>query len=146
MLNLDKFQVDYAAATAFFTAYYLQELRSAARVNRYGFRSSGPYLLDNQGIRNEMEWMLSHFYISGLDKANNNACFIYIRHIRLQALQRLMGPDFEPCKTSNNSLWMLPVAVFDSVWTDLLNLLPEAPLAFIALPFLMATFKQHKQK
>ena len=146
ILNLESFHINYETAVTFLKTYCLQELRDAARINKFGFKSSGPYLLDNRGVKNEIEWLLSHFYISGLDKANNNACFLCIRHIRLQAFQWLMGEDFTPCMSSNTNLWLLPTSIFDSVKAKLLSLLPESPPVFTALPFLMALFKQHKQK
>ena len=83
-------------------------------------------------------------YCSGLDKADNNACFICIKHIRLQALERLMSPDFEACKS--NETWCLPTAILDQVSSELTTILPECPPPFQALPYLMATFKQHKSK
>jgi hypothetical protein len=83
-------------------------------------------------------------YCSGLDKAANNACFICIKHIRLQALECLTGVDFAPCK--ENGLWMLPSSILDQVSGDLKWILPESPPPYQALPYLMVTYKQHKGK
>lgn len=121
----------------------LTKLQAAARCNKFGFKQSGPYLFDIPAVQNEMTWLLNHFYISGIDKASNNACFMCIRHIRFQAYQRLMGDDFTPCKYDGR--WVLPTAIFDTVKSDLLLLLPESPPQYNSLPFLMATFKAHKQ-
>ena len=104
----------------------------------------GRYLFDIPVVNNEVDWLLTHLYCSGLDKATNNACFICIKHIRLMALERLMGTDFSPCK--NGNLWSLPSAILDLVTKDLVYILPEFPPQFHTLPYLMATYKQHKNK
>jgi hypothetical protein len=101
-------------------------------------------LLDIPPVKNEIEWLLQHLYCSGLDKATNNACFICIKHIRLQALERLSGSDFAPCKA--NLLWSLPSAILDQVLEELKEILPESPPPYQALPYLMATYKQHRAK
>jgi hypothetical protein len=119
-------------------------LKAASQANKAGFRFSGKFLFDIPTVKNETEWLAKHLFCSGLDKANNNACFICIRHIRLQALERLSGDDFVPCKTS--STWDLPVSILEKVSCDLSHLLPEYLSPFQALPYLMATFKQHKAK
>lgn len=144
MLRLYEYNLDLAKAIDFLQGTSLAKLQGATRCNKFGFKSSGPFLFDNPVVKNELEWLLSHLFVSGLDKANNNACFMCIRHIRLQAYDRLMGEDFSPCRTGK--LWALPTSILDEVKTELLQILPEAPPAFNALPFLMASFKQHKQK
>ena len=146
ILNMESFHVSYDDAVAFFRSHCLQALQNAARVNKFGFRFTGPYLFDIHAVKNEMQWLCSHFYISGLDKANNNACFLCIKHIRLQAYQRLMGEDFTPCVSSLSGTWLLPSAVLDSVRDELSIILPESPPVYSELPFLMAVFKQHKLK
>jgi hypothetical protein len=101
-------------------------------------------LLDIPPVRNELDWLSTHLYCSGLDKADNNACFIYVKHIRLQALECLTGSDFTPCK--DNSLWTLSYTILDQVSEELKQVLPESPPPYQALPYLMATYKQHKTK
>jgi hypothetical protein len=60
------------------------------------------------------------------------------------ALERLMGNDFLPCKVG--LIWTLPSAVLDQVSSDLKDILPEFLPPYQALPYLMATYKQHKNK
>ena len=120
------------------------KLRIAARSNKFGFKNSDRFLFDIPAVQNELKWLLSHFFIAGVDKASNNVSFMCIRHLRFQAYQRLMGDDFEPCKHGTN--WLLPTAILDSVKEKLTLLILEIPHSFNALPFLMANYKQHKQK
>ena len=143
-LNLDRsdFPTDNARTHLYSTCLNL--LKSASRTNRFGLRHSGKWLFDNDAVKNEMEWLLKHLYCSGLDKASNNACFMYIRHIRLLAFERLSGSDFSPCMTG--SFWSLPASILYTVSNNLEEILPECPLPYKCLPFLMATFKQHKNK
>ena len=77
-------------------------LISALKANLYGFRYSKSYIFSDKDVNNELSWILKHVFISGLDKAANNACFICIHHIRYQTLVRLNGPDFEPCCNDGN--------------------------------------------
>jgi hypothetical protein len=79
-----------------------------------------------------------------MDKASNNACFICIKHICLMALERLMCSDFLPCKSGQ--IWLLPTAILDQGSMKLRNILPKFLPPYQALPYLMATFKQHKRK
>lgn len=144
ILRLQDLGLDFHVTSKYLKQLCLEQLQIAAKTNKFGFRSSGPYLFNIPAVSNELHWLLSHLYISGLDKANNNACFMCIRHIRLQAYQRLMGEDFFPCKFEGK--WELPTIVFDTVKEELVSLLPEIPPQFNALPFLMALYKQHKQK
>jgi hypothetical protein len=60
------------------------------------------------------------------------------------ALERLMGSDFLPYK--NNNIWSLPSAILDQVARGLKLILPEFVLPYQSLPYLMATYKQHKSK
>ena len=122
----------------------LTQLKNACKANKFGFQQLGQFLLDMPAVKNEISWLLKYMYCSGLDKADNNACFICIKHIRLQALERLMSPDFEACKS--NETWCLPTAILDQVSSELRTILPECPPPFQTLPYLMATFKQHKTK
>jgi hypothetical protein len=87
----------------------LSILKTSSRENKNGFRFSGSYIFDILAIKNEVQWLLQHLYCSGLDKVANNICLICIKHIRLMALERLMGMDFSPCK--NNNIWSLPSAI-----------------------------------
>jgi hypothetical protein len=144
ILNLQAHGLILKRAIEFVEQQCLERLQAASKVNQFGFKNSGPELFAHSAITNELDWLLKHFYVSGLDKANNNACFLYIRHIRLQAAQRLMEEDFMPCKTESS--WQLLIAVFDSVKTKLATIFLEITPTYQALPFLMATFKQHKGK
>jgi hypothetical protein len=67
-----------------------------------------------------------------------------IKHIRLQAFQRLMGSDFTPCK--DLTLWSLPTSILDLAKLQLTRLLLECLPIFNALPCLMASYKLHKNK
>lgn len=144
ILRLEEYALDLCEATALFKRFCLDKLRSAARANRFGFKISGPALFMIPTVHDELKWLLSHLYISGLDKANSNPCFMCVKHIRLQAFHRLSSEDFTPCM--DGTKWSLPTSVFDTVKDDLVRLLPEAPPKHNALPFLMASYKQHKLK
>jgi hypothetical protein len=144
ILQLDLIQFPINEARERLHSICLHALKTANRSNKFGFRQSGQFLFDQIPVLNEIDWLSKHLYCAGLDKASNNACFICIKHIRLQALERLMGKDFAPCKTQD--IWALPTSIFDSVKEQLLTLLPECPPNFNALPYLMATYKLHKTK
>lgn len=144
ILHLTDFHLQLPEAIGFLTELCLKYLRLAAKQNKYGFKTLSPHLFAIPAVSNEVDWLLKHIFISGLDKATNNASFMCVRHIRLQALQRLSGEDFCPCK--NNGIWRLQTSIFDSIRAEILEILPESPIAYNALPFLMATFKQHKAK
>ena len=117
---------------------------SAMRENLYGFRYSKPYLFSEKAVESELSWLLKHIFISGLDKATSNACFICIAHIRDQALLRLNSPDFEPCK--HNTTWESIENVTQRVKSELGSLLPELPIHEEELPYIMAIYKFHKKK
>jgi hypothetical protein len=119
-------------------------LKAASRSNKHRYRFSAQSLFEIPAVKNEIQWILQHLYCSRLDKASNNACFICIKHIRLMALEGLNGMDFIPCKT--NFIWSLPSAILDKISTDLLAILPEFPPPYQSLPYVMATYKQHKGK
>jgi hypothetical protein len=143
ILNLHEHGLVLDEAQSHLRGISLQKLQIASRSNKYGFRCSEPYLFSVKAITNELEWLVSHLYVSGLDKASNNPCFLCIRHIRIQAFYRLSGNDFSPCM--DNLSWTLPASVFYSVQDELLTILPESPPLFKTLPYLMASYKQHKK-
>ena len=120
------------------------KLISAMRENLFGFGYSKPYLFSEKAVESELSWLLKHIYISGLDKATSNACFICISHIRDQALLRLNSPDFEPCK--HNATWESIENVTHRVKLELGSLLPELPINEEELPYIMAIYKVHKKK
>lgn len=72
-------------------------LLDAYKISKFGFRYSQPYLFTVKDVNDELNWLLKHVFISGLDKASNNTCFICINHIRKQTLERLSSRDFLPC-------------------------------------------------
>jgi hypothetical protein len=144
ILNLIHTTFPVADARQYLHTMCLMLLEAASKSNRFGFRYSSQYLFDITAVKNETQWLLQNLYCSGLDKATNNACFICIKHICLMALERLMGNDFLPCKSGIT--WSLPSSILDQVSTDLKNILPKFLPTFQALPYLMATFKQHKNK
>ena len=109
----------------------LNILKTTNQSNKHGFKQSGKFLLDLIPVQNEIDWILQHLYCVGLDKAADNACFICIKHIRLQALERLIGPDFSPCK--NHDIWVLPTSIFDTLRGQLMILIPECPPIFNTL-------------
>jgi hypothetical protein len=76
----------------------LSILKDSMHHNKFKFRYSGRFLLDLPPIKNEIAWLLQHLFCSGLDKASNNVCLMRIKHICSQALERLTGSDFIPCK------------------------------------------------
>lgn len=97
MFRLHEFALDMQVATMYFERVCCNRLSHASRSNKFGYKSSGPALFSIPAVADELQWLLSHVYISGLDKASNNPCFMCIRHIRLQALCRLSSEDFTPC-------------------------------------------------
>ena len=118
-------------------------LLEASKLNKFGFRYSQPFLFDDKVVNNELNWLLEHVYISGLDKASN-ACFICVDHIRRQALERLSSPDFLPCH--NNGQWLSIEEITDNIRQAILELMPELPVDSNELPYIMAIYKFHKQK
>lgn len=144
ILHLQDFHLSLTDAIVFLRELCMKHLRLASRQNKYGFKTSQPHLFSNPAIANEIEWLLKHIFISGLDKATNNASFMCVQHIRMQAFHRLSGEDF--CTCIHNGIWRLQTSIFDTIRAEILEILPESPIAFNALPFLMATFKQHKAK
>ena len=117
---------------------------SAMRENLYGFRYSKPYLFSERSVESELSWLLKHLFISGIDKATNNASFICVSHIRNQALLRLNSPDFEPCKS--DATWESIEHVTQKVKTELHSLLPQLPTHEDELPYIMGIYKVHKKK
>ena len=119
-------------------------LFEACKQNKYGFRYSQPYLFSERVVNDELSWILKHVYISGLDKASNNACFICVSHIRMQALNRLNSPDFIPC--INNGTWLSIEEVTNPLLVTIQELLVELPINGRELPYIMAIYKFHKKK
>jgi hypothetical protein len=144
LLQLEQLQFPIEATRSHLHSTCLAILKASSQINKWGFRFSGQFLFDIPAVKDETDWLLKHLFCSGLDKAANNVCFICIRHIRLQAFERLSGEDFKPCKS--DSIWDLPSYILDKISHDLSQLLPECLPPFQALPYLMATFKQHKAK
>ena len=81
-------------------------------------------------------------FIAGLHKAASNASFICINDIRAQALVRLQGKDFAPCRQNNS--WINPLKKAEDLFEEICLLLHEIPLHIAQLPYLMGMFKQHK--
>ena len=121
-----------------------EKLLVAMKENLYGLRYSKPYIFSDKAVNDELTWLLKHVFVSGLDKAASNACFICISHIRNQALLRLNGPDFEPCQ--NGNMWESVEVVTNRVKIELNSLIPELPIHEVELPYIMAIYKFHKKK
>ena len=119
-------------------------LLDAYKLNKFGFRYSQPYLFTIKNVNDELNWLLKHVYVSGLDKASNNACFICISHIRKQALDRLSSKDFLPCKDGEK--WQSIEEVTKDLQGTIHELLPELHNDSLELPYIMAIFKFHKKK
>ena len=83
-------------------------------------------------------------YISGLDKASNNACFICINHIRKQALERLSSQDFLPCMS--NGRWQSFEEITTNLQESIRERISEIHVDSHELPYVMAIFKFHKKK
>lgn len=116
--------------------------QSSLKTNRFGYKHTNKFLLDIMAIKNKIEWLLKHVFFSGLDKANQNTCFICIRHIWLQALERLSGSNFAP--TLAATIWRLFTSILDQVTEDLRSILPECLQLYDVLPYIMAMYKLHK--
>ena len=119
-------------------------LLEAYKINKFGFRYSQPYLFTVKAVNDELNWLLKHVFISGLDKASNNACFICIEHIRKQALERLSSRDFLPCVI--NDRWQSLEEITHILQKDILELIPEIYVDNHELPYIMAIYKFHKRK
>jgi hypothetical protein len=144
ILQLTSVQFPIDEARLHLQAKCLAILKASHQSNKFGFKNTGKFLLDLPAVQNEIAWLHKYLYCCGLDKAANNASFICIKHIRLQALERLMGSDFQPCMAGRS--WSLPTAILDQVTNNLKDILPESPPQYSALPYLMATYKLHKTK
>jgi len=59
-------------------------------------------------------------------------------------LERLSGPDFMPCK--DDSSWSLPSVVLEHIADEISNLVPQLQIPYQSLPYIMATYKMHKNK
>ena len=119
-------------------------LLEASKLNKFGFRYSQPYLFSENVVNDELSWILKHVYISGLDKASNNACFICVSHIRIQALNRLNSLDFIPCL--DNDKWLSIEEVTNPLLVTMQDLMMELPINGKELPYIMAIYKFHKKK
>ena len=102
LLNLENLQFPVNEARQWLHCTCLDTLKASSHANKGGFRISERSLFEIPTVQNEIDWLLQRLFCSGLDKANNNACFICIRHIRLLALERLSGDDFKPCKNDSS--------------------------------------------
>ena len=119
-------------------------LLEAYKLNKFGFGYSQPYLFSIKAVNDEMTWLLKHVFISGLDKASNNAYFICISHIRQQALERLNSIDFLPCVA--NDIWTSLEDATTSIQENIYELIPDIYSDSHELPYIMAIFKFHKKK
>ena len=121
---------------------YLDQLKQSSRINRFGFRSSDSDLMRDHIANDEIEWLGQHLFCAGLDKAANNVSFICIKHMRLMALERLSRPEFQPCR--EDSIWLLPSMILQLTALEATSLVPELNISYQALPYLMSTYKLHK--
>ena len=143
MLNITQI-VDMDAATKEVRHKCRNLLLEAYKQNKFGFRYSQTYLFADKAVNDELEWLLNHVYISGLDKASNNACFICVDHIRKQAFQRLNSPDFLPCL--ENGKWLSIDEVTSNLHTTIHEMIPGLTIDSLELPYIMAIYKFHKKK
>lgn len=97
-LRLQDYAMNFNEASELFRQLCSDKLHEASATNRFGLKHSGLALFSLPAVNNELKWLLSHMYVSGIDKANNNPCFMCIRHIRLQAFNRLSSDDFTSCR------------------------------------------------
>lgn len=116
--------------------------KEKASKNVAGFKYSQPTWKKIHAATEVLQWIQQFVFIAGLDKAASNASFICINHIRAQALVRLQGKDFAPCRQNNS--WINPLMKAEHLFEKICLLLPEIPLRSARLPYLMGTFKQHK--
>jgi len=142
ILDLENMGLPINEAVEWVRSKCLDELKTASRTNRAGLRFSGRDLLLQTHIKDEITWITSNMFCSGLDKASNNISFICIRHIRLLAFERLSGSEFSPCKEEND--WLLPSVILDRLTCDISMLIPQLQIFAVSLPYLMSTYKLHK--
>ena len=129
-------------ALAWLRNNYLDQLKQSSRINRFGFRSSDSDLMRDHIANDEIVWLGQHLFCAGLDKAANNVSFICIKHMRLMALERLSGPEFQPCR--EDLIWLLPLMILQFTALEATSLVPELKISYQALPYLMSTYKLHK--
>ena len=144
ILDLENAGLPLTEATEWVRKYSLEVLKSASRTNKAGHRVSGSDLMKMPSVKNEINWITNHLFCAGLDKASNNACFICIRHIRLLALERLSIPEFRPCKI--DTTWTDASVILEQLTSEIANLVPGLSIPFANLPYLMASYKLHKNK
>lgn len=135
-------QVDPCEQTPWIRNRSWEILKEKASVNIGGFKYSQPSFKKIHAATDELRWLQQFLFIAGLDKATANASFICVSHMRAQALLRLQGKYFTPCL--HNEAWISPVQKEEEVFEEMCVLLPEIPLQSARLPYLMGTFKQHK--
>ena len=78
MLKLHTYGMELDVAIFVLHKMCAVRLRAATRSNKFGFKYSDQFLFDIPIVQNELKWLLSHFFISGVDKASNNASFMCI--------------------------------------------------------------------
>lgn len=117
-------------------------LKEKESMNVGGFKYSQPSFKKIHSAMDELQWIHQFPFVVGLDEAYSNASFICVNHMRAQALLRLQGKDFAPCL--HNGEWINPLQRAEEVFEEVCSLLPEIPLQSARLPYMMGTFKQHK--
>jgi hypothetical protein len=120
-------------------------LLEASKLNKFGFRYSQSFLFNDNIVNNELNWLLEHIYISKLDKASNNVCFIYMDHIRRQTLEILNSLDFLPCVNNDQWSWSIE-EITNNIRKTILELIPELPTNNNELAYIMTIYKFHKNK
>lgn len=118
-------------------------LLEAYKQNKFGFMYSQTYLIADKAVNDELEWLLNHVYISGLDKTSNNVCFICVDHIKKQVYKRLNSPDFLPCLEDGK--WLSIDEVTSNLHATIQKTIPELTIASHELPYIMAIYKFHKK-
>jgi len=144
ILNLEKVGLPMEEVVEWVRLTCLDLLKVASRSNKWGLKFSGSNLLQTESVKNEIQWLIARLYCAGLDKASNNVCFIYIKHIRLLELKRLSGSKFAPCM--EGSTWILPSQILEQVTCEIKELVPDLSIPFLALTYLMSTYKVYKNK
>jgi hypothetical protein len=98
-------------------------LKEKASRNCEGFKHSQPSWKKLHSAIDELQWIQQNLFNAGLDKASSNASFICINHIKAQALLRLQGKDFAPCRQDGS--WLDPMQKTEELFDEICTLLPR---------------------
>ena len=95
--------------------------------------------LSSPSCLDQILWLKEHFYFSGLDKSSQTVVVICKCLIRIKARERVSATEFLDCRLPLETIQNKYLCCINSLFSFI-----PPPLA-LDLPFLMATYKIHKQ-